>query len=94
MSYIASLFSKSNARKYSFASEDENLGAESRSFLLEKQQIRPRRIFTLPLVISWLVSTLAIASLAIYFDRKNVTSPPGTFETGWKTDFGNLFLVS
>jgi hypothetical protein len=91
MSYIASLFSKSNARKYSFNSDDdENLGAESRSFLPEKQQIRQRPIFTLPVVISWLVSTLAIASMAVYWDRRTVISPLGTFETGWKTDFGTL----
>jgi len=97
MSYIASLFSKSNARRYSFASyDDETSDVESRSFLPEKQPKLPKSFLTWHLVVAWTLSTVSLAFLAVYFDRRSVTPATllGTFETGWKTDFGKYHSSS
>jgi hypothetical protein len=89
MSFIASLFSKSNARRYSLTSDDdETLDGESRSVLPEKLQIRPKSFSTRHLVVPWILSTVFFASLSLYFNLMRVPPPLGTFEAGWKTDFG------
>jgi hypothetical protein len=90
MSFIASLFSKRNDQRYSLTSDDdETLGSESRSFLSEKTQIRPKSFSAWHLVLPWIFSTVAFAFLSLYLYFMTPPSPLGTYETGWKTDFGN-----
>lgn len=89
MSFIASFFRQSNARKYSLVSDDEEtLDGESSSFLSEKLKIYPKPPSTWHLVVPWVFSTVFFACLSIYFYRKTLMPPLGTFEKGWVTDFG------
>jgi hypothetical protein len=92
MSFIASVFSKSNARKYSLVvDEDGVLDSESLSFLQEKERMHTKSSSTRRFVAPWILSTVVFAALSLYFYLKTLTPSLGAYEKGWKTDFRTLY---
>lgn len=88
MSSITSIFSRSNAQRYSLTGDDdETLDGEAQSFLPEKRRAIPNSTSSWRLIGLWILSTALFTSLAVYLDRRAVTSRLGTYEKGWKTDF-------
>lgn len=63
---------------------------ELEPFLFETPKTKEKSSSSLRIILLLLFSTLGFAALSLYFYLKTLSPPLGTFEKGWKTDFGNF----